>query len=252
MSHWYDSTGKLVAQVPNASKPGELRDTTIRDARKLGLKPSVTTVQGILDKPMLNDLKVEQAIIAALNHVRDWSPSDILINQDIGNIKDSAEQHTRFAADFGTAVHSLISDHFSGKVLSATSPLGFQAMDIAVAAVEWMGQVGIVCERSEFTFVNEWAGTIDLLGRWHGIPIIADFKTREDLDKTVNWYDEQPLQLSGYALGIEEPERARVSILIDRNKKGLVVHKEWPKKEKWDRQWMKLWEYWKESKEWVA
>ena len=57
--HWYDRDGKAVFEVPKA-KGGGMRATTIADARKLGLYPSVTTVLGVLDKPQLTDWKLAQ------------------------------------------------------------------------------------------------------------------------------------------------------------------------------------------------
>ena len=50
--------------VPSAK--GELRPTTLRDARKLGLLPSVTNVLGVINKPELVEWKMTQAVLAAL------------------------------------------------------------------------------------------------------------------------------------------------------------------------------------------
>jgi hypothetical protein len=51
-SHWYSLDGKPCHTVPNKDGDGT-RTTTLRDARKLQLLPSVTTIIGILDKPQL-------------------------------------------------------------------------------------------------------------------------------------------------------------------------------------------------------
>ena len=50
--------------VPSAK--GEARATTLRDARKLGLLPSVTNVLGVINKPELVEWKMTQAVLAAL------------------------------------------------------------------------------------------------------------------------------------------------------------------------------------------
>lgn len=59
-AHWYRPDGTSCHTVPNKSKPGESRATSLTDARKLGLLPSVTTILDLLDKPQLTDWKLEQ------------------------------------------------------------------------------------------------------------------------------------------------------------------------------------------------
>ena len=50
-AHWYRRDGEPLHSVPSAK--GEPRPTTLRDARKLGLLPSVTNVLGVIAKPEL-------------------------------------------------------------------------------------------------------------------------------------------------------------------------------------------------------
>ena len=48
-------------------KDGEgTRATTLADARKLGLLPSVTSIIGVLDKPALSNWKMDRAALAAV------------------------------------------------------------------------------------------------------------------------------------------------------------------------------------------
>src|SRR5690348_5070970 len=65
MSHYYELTNAGVIPrhfVDVASRPGELRPTTIRDAKKFGWTPSVTTILNLLDKPALTDWKIQEHI----------------------------------------------------------------------------------------------------------------------------------------------------------------------------------------------
>jgi len=56
--HWYRADdGKPQYTVP--AKDGSLRPTTLRDARKMNLLPSVTTVMKIAAKPAINVWKHE-------------------------------------------------------------------------------------------------------------------------------------------------------------------------------------------------
>ena len=50
-THWYRRDGEPLHSVPSVK--GDPRPTTLRDARKLGLLPSVTNVLGVIAKPEL-------------------------------------------------------------------------------------------------------------------------------------------------------------------------------------------------------
>ena len=58
-AHWYRRNGEALHTV--LSVRGEPRPTTLRDARKLDLLPSVTNILGVVAKPELVDWKMEQA-----------------------------------------------------------------------------------------------------------------------------------------------------------------------------------------------
>ena len=51
--HWYTATGEPRHTMPKANGDGE-RNTTISDARKLKLYPSVTSILSLFAKPQLN------------------------------------------------------------------------------------------------------------------------------------------------------------------------------------------------------
>ena len=52
-NHWYKQDGSPCYEVPYADPKKGMRSTTIRDARKLNLVPSVTTILQVMDKPGL-------------------------------------------------------------------------------------------------------------------------------------------------------------------------------------------------------
>jgi len=106
MTHWYcHKSGEPRYEIPYANgKPG--KTPTLADARKLDLVPSVTTVLGILDKPGLNNWKVDQAIYAALTNpvIHDQMPHDEMMK----TIKRDASEQAKAAAQRGTDVHGAI------------------------------------------------------------------------------------------------------------------------------------------------
>ena len=65
--HWYDRNGNACFEVPKA-KGGGMRATTLADARKLGLYPSVTTIMSVMAKPQLDDWKLQQVAERAFSN----------------------------------------------------------------------------------------------------------------------------------------------------------------------------------------
>src|SRR5437016_2468468 len=100
-AHWYRRDGAPLHSVPSAK--GEMRPTTLRDARKLGLLPSVTNVLGVINKPELVEWKMTQAVLAALTLPR-------MEREDLGvfarRVVEDAQRQVRTAADFGSAFHA--------------------------------------------------------------------------------------------------------------------------------------------------
>ena len=62
--HWYAQDGEPMYTIVGAN--GVERNTTLRDARKEGFVPSVTTIIGIAAKPSLENWKIDQALNSAL------------------------------------------------------------------------------------------------------------------------------------------------------------------------------------------
>ena len=79
--HWYtkDGTPAYTQLVASGKRKGLDRPTTLRDARKLSLVPSVTTLMNLMDKPALTHWKIKRAVEKALdpfNFVEDNSAEE--------------------------------------------------------------------------------------------------------------------------------------------------------------------------------
>jgi len=99
-AHWYQRDGSPLHTVLSAK--GEPRATTLRDARKLGLLPSVTNILGVIAKPGLTSWLQEQAVLAALTLPRLAGESEDAFARRV--VEDSLTTRDG-AADFGTAFH---------------------------------------------------------------------------------------------------------------------------------------------------
>src|SRR5579872_2300957 len=62
--HWYTADGKPMHTI--IGKNGKERATTLRDARKLNLFPSVTTILAVQDKPMLTQWLLNELLYATM------------------------------------------------------------------------------------------------------------------------------------------------------------------------------------------
>jgi hypothetical protein len=99
--HWYTRDGEPAYEVPAAK--GGMRPTTLRDARKLNLVPSVTTIIRCAAAPGLELWKANQLMMAALTLPRrdgeaekDW----------LSRVVQDSKEQARKAAARGTAIHA--------------------------------------------------------------------------------------------------------------------------------------------------
>jgi len=198
--HWYDSEGRPVYEVE--AKNGKMRPTTLRDARKLKLYPSVTGVIGVANKPPLNFWLMRQAVLSALTH-----PGLTTTDEDVALIMRDAQEQGRNAAEEGTWIHAAIQEHYEGEM----PPLKYQEHVLsAVDAIEqWMPDydLGMAPEQS-FAHELGFGGKTDLAGP----KCIIDFKTTDKpLEELITW-DEHAMQISAYRAGMGFP-RARGAIV---------------------------------------
>jgi hypothetical protein len=194
--HWYTKTGEPMYEIKGAN--GNMRPTTLRDARKLGLVPSVTTIIKQAAAPGLERWKINQTLLAALTLPRiDGEPEDAYLDRII---RDSGEQ-ARKAAEKGTAIHAAIQGHFEGRACDETMwPYVKGAKE---KLVEAFGEQPWVCEKS-FAHRLGFGGKVDLHAPTFGAYYVGDIKTKEfdsvD-DKKLAW-DDHAIQLAAYSMGL--------------------------------------------------
>jgi len=157
------------------SAKGEPRRTTLGDARKLGLLPSVTNIIGVIAKPELTAWLQEQAVMAALTLPRQpGEREDAFAKRVVADSRTTRDG----AADFGTAFHN-----------GAERVARTLEVDPADRLAPWLNLYRdwfqASCARllwTERALVNAevgYAGTADLLmeHRVHGLTLV-DLKTQ--------------------------------------------------------------------------
>jgi hypothetical protein len=211
--HWYTQEGLPCYEVPNKSRPGEMRPTTKGDARVLNLSPSVSAIAGTLTAPALEKWKRDQLLLAASDTPRD--PLDgVQAWQD--RVMGLYYDRTTKARDIGTLVHGCIEKRL---VDEAYDPNYAEHVAGALDAVDgWCGLEGLSVEKS-FAHPLGYGGRVDLHKRGY----VADFKTKEfteaDLPRT---WDNHAIQLAAYREGLGMSDARCCIIYVSTSVPGLT------------------------------
>lgn len=244
--HWYDRDGKAVFEVPKA-KGGGMRATTIADARKLGLYPSVTTVLSVLAKPQLVDWQLGQVAGKAYSN----PPQDGESQEDYARrIISASQEQVGEAADLGTAIHAALEAHFKGEPV-ADDYQQFVAPVAALATKE-----GITFREHELRLVNAndgYAGTTDAVFTDSiGFNGILDFKSRKTKpgQKCEPW-ETEPMQIAAYCVakfGSIKYNTTGANVYISTTEPGrveIVTYSATQLEESWSafQAALKLWQY---------
>ena len=221
------------------SLKGEPRPTTVRDARKLGLLPSVTNVLGVINRPELVEWKMTQAVLAALTLPRLAGESEDAFAR---RVVEDAQGHVRSAADFGTAFHAGAEQVAKSLEVDQAGPYaGWLNLHR-----DWFQANCVRLVWTERVLVNTglgYAGTADLLveHRAHGLTLV-DYKTqgmkkrgerRGEKGESV-WehrvYSTWCLQLAAYRRAIGQPI-ACLSVIVNSTEAAAPVEHLWSEEE---------------------
>ena len=228
--HYYDKQGNPRHFVEK--KAGGLRPTTVADARKLNLLPSVTTVLSVLNRPALTAWKVRNAIDAALTTPRlegetEDAFADRILTQDVNSVSDAAKA-------LGTAAHDAIEKALNGNIPDLTEQVT-ACVAPALVAVDELGKV-VFTER---TLIGEgYAGKTDCVVENDEFITVIDFKTTGAKKLPKESYDEHRYQLAAYAkaLGNTGDKRIRTAnIYISTIRPGEIAL---CKNDEWQEDWL--------------
>lgn len=204
-SHWYRPDGSAVNTVIGAN--GKERPTTLRDARKLGLYPSVTTILKAAAKPGLERWKAEQLLMSALTLQQLPMESE---QSWVGRVWQDSIQQAIKAAERGTAIHAAIDKYYRSEPFDREfeSYVGLARLEIQRAfgiSTVWLP------ERS-FAHPLGYGGKVDL----HTPKILIDIKTKDGDLVGVKPYDEHFMQVAAYAQGLELKEPTCAILFVSR------------------------------------
>lgn len=212
--HWYTRTGEPMYQVK--SNGGVLRNTTLRDARKYDLVPSVTTILNVASKPGLEAWKQQQILLASLTLPK---RADESLDQYAERVlKDSKEQASE-ARDLGTAIHAKVQSAFEGGHPNESYLAVKSVLDRAYGKQEWVSE-------KAFSHPAGFGGKCDL----HCKVAVIDIKTKAfGPGDDPQGYDEHLMQLAAYRAGLNLAEANCANVFVSTTHAGLVSLFEWTK-----------------------
>lgn len=194
IGHFYHKDGRPCHEVPRA-KGGGMRPTHLGDARKMRLKPSVTTILRNLNKPALTEWLISQAVMAVMTAPR-------MLNESIDDfvhrvlvVEKHQDQERDTAAKLGKDIHHAIKEALEGK----QTPPELQAyIGPVVSFVKEMAG-GSKVSTETVVVSDQYAGTYDALTLGNGW--LIDYKSAKNMPEKASW-PEHRLQLSAYANGM--------------------------------------------------
>lgn len=244
--HWYTLDGQPAYTVPNKSKPGEFRNTTVRDARDLHLVPSVTGITGVIRKPALESWIATQYVLSALTLPQNPGESQDAFAQRV--IRD-ARIEGQNAADFGTQVHTLADMYLHNRLPDRLSHVDYSFLQ---GIMDWCTVHHVEVMETELAFAclddmpYGYGGRLDFMGVVNkAVPltcdcgcinwpmdqmfVVADWKTqRSTPGKMFNFYADWNPQLKAYSHGVHEENAPGLSVVVSSTEPGRVESCFWP------------------------
>lgn len=236
--HWYTPDGE--PRYTTTSANGNERATTLRDAKKHGWVPSVTTVIRTAATPGLNIWKEKQILLAALTLPRREGESEDAFAERV--IADSQEQ-ARIARERGASLHTAIERSIQRK---SSEDRWWSHADTVCAMLMSIG-VDLRDGEAEHSFAHSlgYGGKIDFFSRKQNV--VVDFKNKPKIepDKKLAW-PEHALQLAAYSRGLKMHTARLINVFVGVEDAQVSLH-EWTVEES-KRYWLQfkaLLEYWK-------
>ena len=248
--HWYQPDGSPFYEVPNKSKPGETREATIRDAKKVGAYPSFSTFKSQLYNPGIVNYQLRELSKVWYDQVELVTSHGAEANSIVYDpwpdahktaIRLSQEPRNE-AANFGIEVHDAIEwaikdqrpvpEHLTDTV----TPILHKLFDL-FPREEWQSETHFCNTREKF------GGMVDL---WHPSGIVGDVKSQKTKDGKITFYDEWCMQLAAYSHGLDEPFAKCFNIAASSTNPGVWDIK-WYNEKELDKAWEKvklLRDYW--------
>lgn len=211
--HWYGRDGTPRYEVP--AKDGSMRPATLRDARKFGWYPGVTSIIKCAAAPGLERWKQDQVLMAALTLPR--LPDEMDEAFCLRVIQDSQEQ-ARKARERGTEIHAAIQGYYEGTPPSEEMWPFVQGVTARIT--DHFGERQWITEKP-VAHVLGFGTKSDL----HAPGFVLDFKGSEFDETTaadLKTWDEHAMQLGATREALYMPAARAAIVYVSRTVPGLA------------------------------
>lgn len=195
-SHWYRKDGAACYEVPRSKGDG-MRATTLADARKLDLLPSVTTICKTLAAPALVNWLINNAAMAVATTPRkEGEELDAFIERCLDV---DAQSESDAAKQLGTDIHDEIEYYLVNNGVKRPDLVPFIS-----PVIEKVKSLGRVVATEKIVVGDRYAGKMDCIVENDGCFHVLDFKSTKAKKLPTQSYSEHRMQLAAYskALGI--------------------------------------------------
>ena len=238
-SHWYSKAGEPMHFVERSDGKGT-RPATLRDAKKLGLLPSPTSILKVLRAPQLEAWLIEQACLAVLTAPRNPDePLDAFVERVLHTEKQQDEQAAA-ARDLGTQIHAGVEVVLGGgECEKAVEPY------VLPAVAEMRSRFGTMQSCEAVVVGDRCAGKLDATF-WDGQKTtIVDVKTTSNPPTKGSWLEHR-LQLSFYAKALWSAGQIQTAnVYVSTKVPGVIEvfeHTDW--QETYEKGFLPLLNYW--------
>jgi hypothetical protein len=209
--HYYWPDGRPAYTIVGAN--GKERNTTLRDARKLNLYPSVTTITGMAAAPGLERWKQEQVLLAALTLEKLSGESEA---DWVKRVWEDSKQQAKQAAERGTEIHGAIERSLQNRSvppdLQPYVDAARDQLDRCFGPQDWAAE-------KSFAHPLGYGGKVDL----HSPRVLVDFKTKDGPLTDLRLYDNHFMQLGAYAHGLNIESAICAIVFVRRDEPEAVT-----------------------------
>jgi hypothetical protein len=227
-NRWYSPSGEEVYRIIGAN--GKERDVNIRDARRLELKPSITTILRLVRNEGIDRYRMMQYISAARTAPSIEGETE---QEMIERIINDADEHSRNARTFGTDIHRIIEGLINGSNVAEVAEFSTSQQLVIFELAEYIKNMEFVGDCERVIVGEHFGGRLDFVGtvKGHDRPLIIDFKTQSTSDK-FKFYPEWLYQLGGQWMLMWEadkkPQFDIATLAISTIVPGLIELKVYP------------------------
>jgi hypothetical protein len=206
MSHWYTKNGQAMHRVPG--KTVAERDTTIADARIMGLLPSVSGITKMWANPGLDRWKQDITIEAALKYATQCDCGDMDVdNKFYAEIRAESNKVAGAAADLGVKIHAAIEsalrfEEWENQSVELADGKLVELKELVGPALDKLEELGIKIVETEkvvTSLSHGYAGQMDLSYVNSDVAGVLDFKsTKTKPTKKIDVRQGQSMQIAAY------------------------------------------------------